>query len=78
MKKDGLIYWFFIICYAVQFQFSGDWMCLETTHLLFTDAFFWRCDFNLRKLIMIFIWENFYNCYGFVWMYSYIKERTHY
>ena len=23
-------------------------------------------------------WENFHKCYGFVWMYCYIKERSHF
>ena len=35
MKKKGLIYWFFIICYAVQFQFSGDWMLLGKDTIYF-------------------------------------------
>ena len=35
MKKAGLIYWLFIICYAVQFQFSGDWMLLGENTIYF-------------------------------------------
>ena len=35
MKKAGLISWLFIICYAAQFQFSGDWMLLEVKTIYF-------------------------------------------
>ena len=35
MKKAGLIYWLFIICYAAQFQFSGDWMLPEENIIYF-------------------------------------------
>ncbi|GIT08577.1 MAG: hypothetical protein CM1200mP30_22070 [Pseudomonadota bacterium] len=35
LKKAGLIYWLFIICYAAQFQFSGDWMLLEVNTIYF-------------------------------------------
>jgi NitT/TauT family transport system permease protein len=35
LKISGIIYWIFIICYAIQFQFSSDWMLLgENTALL--------------------------------------------
>ena len=35
MKKSRSIYWLFIICYAVQFQFSGDWMLLGENTIYF-------------------------------------------
>ena len=36
MKKARLIYWLFIICYVVQFQFSSDWMLLGENIIYFT------------------------------------------
>ncbi len=35
MKKARLIYWLFIICYVVQFQFSSDWMLLGENTIYF-------------------------------------------
>ena len=35
MKKARPIYWLFIICYLIQFQFSGDWMLLGENTIYF-------------------------------------------
>ena len=59
MKKAGLIYWLFIICYAVQFQFSGDWMLLGDNTIYYSlMPFFGVVILIYRKLILDFICSN--------------------
>ena len=61
MKKDGLIYWFFIICYAVQFQFSGDWMLLGDNTIYYSlMPFFGVVILIYRKLIIDFIFGKIF------------------
>jgi|GEM_PF-1914032 len=35
MKTSGMFYWLFIICFAIQFLFSRDWMSLGENTVLF-------------------------------------------
>ena len=35
MKISGIFYWLFIICFAIQFLFSRDWMSLGENTVLF-------------------------------------------
>ena len=35
MKISGIFYWLFIICFAIQFLFSRDWMSLGDNTVLF-------------------------------------------
>ncbi len=61
MKKDGLIYWFFIICYAVQFQFSRDWMLLGDNTIYYSlMPFFGVVILIYRKLIIDFIFGKIF------------------
>ncbi len=61
MKKDSLIYWFFIICYAVQFQFSGDWMLLGDNIIYYSlMPFFGVVILIYRKLIIDFIFGKIF------------------
>ena len=36
MKTSGIFYWLFIICFAIQFLFSRDWMSLGENTVLFS------------------------------------------
>ena len=61
MKKDSLIYWLFIICYAVQFQFSGDWMILGDNTIYFAlMPFFGVLILIYRKVIIAYIFGKIF------------------